>query len=154
MIHQWHWDPLRGRFSLERGVSNPSGEILEYNTVCISRHVYWRHRNFKDGLMQRWATLTIREEDEAILLLPAKGEESYDYSAQLQLGWWTWKGKFAEHTPTTEPRSFCSLCFDQLVSAVGEGSKSHHHVRSLKGPQTEWCVAKGRINTPSISITG
>lgn len=40
MIHQWYWDPLRGRFSLERGVSHPSGEILEYNIVCISRHIY------------------------------------------------------------------------------------------------------------------
>lgn len=39
--------------------------------------------------MKRWDTLTVREEDEAILLLPAKGEESYDYSAQFQLGWRT-----------------------------------------------------------------
>lgn len=27
MTHQWHWDPLRGKFSLERGVSHPKGNI-------------------------------------------------------------------------------------------------------------------------------
>lgn len=106
----------------------------------------------KVDLMKRWAALTVREEDKAILLLSAKGEESYDYSAQIQLGWRTWKGKSAEHTPTTEPSRFCSLCFDQSVSAVGEGPKSHHHVRSLKEPQREGWGAKGSLNTPSMYI--
>lgn len=31
---------IKGRFSLEGDMSSTSEEIQEYNTVCISRHVY------------------------------------------------------------------------------------------------------------------
>lgn len=50
--------------------------------------------------------------------------------------------------------TFCSLCFDQSVSAVGEGSKSHSNVSSPKGLQTECHEEKERINIPSIYIMG
>lgn len=40
MTYPWHWDPLRGRFSLEGDTSNKSKKIPEYNTVQISRYIY------------------------------------------------------------------------------------------------------------------
>lgn len=40
LSRQWHWDPLRRRFSLEGDTFHMGREILEYNTVCISKHIY------------------------------------------------------------------------------------------------------------------
>lgn len=100
--------------------------------------------------MQRWATLTAREEEEAVLFLPAKGGLK---KVMVTLHYYSWTGGHGRenlqsiHQPLSL-EAFCSLCFVQSASAVGEGSKSHNNVRSLKGPQTECHEVKERIKYP------
>ena len=103
--------------------------------------------------MQRWATLTVREEEEAVLLLPAKGGLK---KVMVTLHNCSWAGGHGRenlqsiHQPLSL-EAFCSLCFDQSMSAVGEDSKSHNNVSSLNGLQAECHEAKERIPLPYTS---
>lgn len=94
--------------------------------------------------MQRWATLTVREEEEAVLLLPAKGELKKVMVTLHSCSWAGGQGRQKSqsiHRPLSL-EAFCSLCFDQSMSVVGEESKYRDNVSSLKGLQTECHEAK------------
>lgn len=74
--------------------------------------------------MQKWATLTIREEEEAVLLLPAEGGLKKVMATPHNYSWAGGHGKEnlqSRHQPLSLG-AFCSLCFDQSVSAGGEVS--------------------------------